>query len=234
MTLGDVPSQSLVGNGKPAMRALIVDDHQMIRETLSRYLAEIGVVSVTEAKDFVSAFTAITKQPDFDLVLLDIRMPGVDGLTTLATLRQLFPKLRVVILSGSVDLADIRRAAENGAAGYLPKSMDHLPLVNALRLILSGEQYFPARIFQQADASLSPQAAGTVDLNTVGAVELTSRQKAVLAELAKGMSNREIGKTLGISEITVKIHVHSICQKLAARNRLQAVQRARSLGMLRD
>jgi len=214
-----------------AFRALIVDDHQMIRETLSRYLSELGV-AVVEAEDFVSAFAAITRQPDFDLAILDIRMPGVDGLTTLATLRRLFPGLRIAILSGSVDLLDMKRAAEIGAVGYLPKSMDRQPLVDALRSMLSGERFFPAYMLQATEWPAPPQESPLWKSDAVGPVELTSRQKAVLTELAKGISNREIGRALGISEITVKIHVHSICQKLAVRNRMQAVQRGRSLGLL--
>ena len=215
------------------MKALIVDDHQMVREILSRYFAEIDV-SVIEAEDFVSAFAAITRQPEFDLILLDIRMPGVDGFTTLATLRRLFPALRIAILSGSVDVMDMRRAAENGAVGYLPKSMDRQPLVNALRLLISGEKFFPVNLFEATEKPAYLQEMPAWSSNGFGTVELTSRQKAVLNEVAKGMSNREIGKALGISEITVKIHVHSICQKLAVRNRMQAVQRGRSLGLLPD
>jgi DNA-binding NarL/FixJ family response regulator len=215
------------------VKALIVDDHQMVREILSRYFAEIDV-SVIEAEDFVSAFAAITRQPEFDLILLDIRMPGVDGFTTLATLRRLFPALRIAILSGSVDVMDMRRAAENGAVGYLPKSMDRQPLVNALRLLISGEKFFPTNVFEATEKPAYLQELPAWSSNGFGTVELTSRQKAVLNEVAKGMSNREIGKALGISEITVKIHVHSICQKLAVRNRMQAVQRGRSLGLLPD
>ena len=215
------------------MKALIVDDHQMVREILSRYFAEIDV-SVIEAEDFVSAFAAITRQPEFDLILLDIRMPGVDGFTTLATLRRLFPALRIAILSGSVDVMDMRRAAEGGAVGYLPKSMDRQPLVNALRLLISGEKFFPTNLFEATEKPAYLQELPAWSSNGFGTVELTSRQKAVLNEVAKGMSNREIGKALGISEITVKIHVHSICQKLAVRNRMQAVQRGRSLGLLPD
>lgn len=215
------------------MKALIVDDHQMVREILSRYFAEIDV-SVIEAEDFVSAFAAITRQPEFDLILLDIRMPGVDGFTTLATLRRLFPALRIAILSGSVDVMDMRRAAENGAVGYLPKSMDRQPLVNALRLLISGEKFFPTNVFEATEKPAYLQELPAWSSKGFGTVELTSRQKAVLNEVAKGMSNREIGKALGISEITVKIHVHSICQKLAVRNRMQAVQRGRSLGLLPD
>ena len=215
------------------MKALIVDDHQMVREILSRYFAEIDV-SVIEAEDFVSAFAAITRQPEFDLILLDIRMPGVDGFTTLTTLRRLFPALRIAILSGSVDVMDMRRAAEGGAVGYLPKSMDRQPLVNALRLLISGEKFFPTNLFEATEKPAYLQELPAWSSNGFGTVELTSRQKAVLNEVAKGMSNREIGKALGISEITVKIHVHSICQKLAVRNRMQAVQRGRSLGLLPD
>jgi two-component system, NarL family, nitrate/nitrite response regulator NarL len=215
------------------VKALIVDDHQMVREILSRYFAEIDV-SVIEAEDFVSAFAAITRQPEFDLILLDIRMPGVDGFTTLATLRRLFPALRIAILSGSVDVMDMRRAAEGGAVGYLPKSMDRQPLVNALRLLISGEKFFPTNLFEATEKPAYLQELPAWSSNSFGTVELTSRQKAVLNEVAKGMSNREIGKALGISEITVKIHVHSICQKLAVRNRMQAVQRGRSLGLLPD
>jgi two-component system, NarL family, nitrate/nitrite response regulator NarL len=215
------------------VKALIVDDHQMVREILSRYFAEIDV-SVIEAEDFVSAFAAITRQPEFDLILLDIPMPGVDGFTTLATLRRLFPALRIAILSGSVDVMDMRRAAEGGAVGYLPKSMDRQPLVNALRLLISGEKFFPTNVFEATEKPAYLQELPAWSSNGFGTVELTSRQKAVLNEVAKGMSNREIGKALGISEITVKIHVHSICQKLAVRNRMQAVQRGRSLGLLPD
>jgi two-component system, NarL family, nitrate/nitrite response regulator NarL len=224
-------SDARLDPGVPSAKVLVVDDHQMIRETLARYLAEIGSVSVTEAEDFVSAFVAVAQQTDFDLVVLDIRMPGVDGFTTMATLRRLFPGLRVALLSGSVDLADMRRALEGGAVGYLPKSMDRGALVNALRLMLLGEKFFPA-VFQSVEPQNYSQEAAVPGRSRVGAIELTPRQRAVLIELAKGMSNREIGNALGISEITVKIHVHSICQKLSVRNRVQAAQRGRSLGLL--
>jgi DNA-binding NarL/FixJ family response regulator len=129
---------------------------------------------------------------------------------------------------------DMRRAAEGGAVGYLPKSMDRQPLVNALRLLISGEKFFPTNLFEATEKPAYLQELPAWSSNNFGTVELTSRQKAVLNEVAKGMSNREIGKALGISEITVKIHVHSICQKLAVRNRMQAVQRGRSLGLLPD
>jgi two-component system nitrate/nitrite response regulator NarL len=225
-------SDARLDPGVPSAKVLVVDDHQMIRETLARYLAEIGSVSVTEAEDFVSAIVAVAQQTDFDLVVLDIRMPGVDGFTTMATLRRLFPGLRLALLSGSVDRADMRRALEGGAVGYLPKSMDRRALVNALRLMLLGEKFFPAEIFQSVEPPNYPQEAAVPGQSRVGAIELTPRQRAVLIELAKGMSNREIGNALGISEITVKIHVHSICQKLSVRNRVQAAQRGRSLGLV--
>ena len=151
------------------MKALIVDDHQMVREILSRYFAEIDV-SVIEAEDFVSAFAAITRQPEFDLILLDIRMPGVDGFTTLATLRRLFPALRIAILSGSVDVMDMRRAAENGAVGYLPKSMDRQPLVNALRLLISGEKFFPANLFEANEKPAYLQELPACNPNGFGTV----------------------------------------------------------------
>jgi two-component system nitrate/nitrite response regulator NarL len=234
VTIASASDQPSLPDAASAFRVLIVDDHQMIREIMFRYLAEIGNVAITEAHDFVSAFTAIAQDPGFDLVLLDIRMPGVDGFTALATFRRLFPQLRVAVLSGSVDLADVRRAAESGAVGYLPKSMDHLPLIHALRLILSGGQFYPAQMVRQTESDIYPQAIVARALADPAAIELTSRQKTVLQELAKGLSNREIGNALGISEITVKIHVHSICQKLAVRNRVQAVQRGRSLGLLID
>jgi DNA-binding NarL/FixJ family response regulator len=212
------------------MKVLIVDDHPLIRESLACYLAEIGSVSVSEAEDFVSAVAAIFQRPDFDLVVLDIRMPGVDGFTTLVMLRRLFPYLRVALLSESGTPVEMRRALENGAVGYLPKSMDRLPLVNALRLLLSDEKFFPAEIVQPA-ASYA-QEGSVADESRLRSFGLTSRQKAVLTEVAKGKSNREIGQVLCISEITVKMHVHAVCQKLTTRNRRQAVERARSLGLI--
>src|SRR5262249_20583983 len=129
------------------MNVLVVDDHQMIRETLLRYLSELEGVSATEAHDFPSAFTAITTTHS-DLVLLDIRMPGVDGFTALTTLRGLFPALRIAILSGSVDVADSQRAFDLGAVGYLTKAMERAALLHAMRRILSGDRFFAPQTFE--------------------------------------------------------------------------------------
>jgi two-component system, NarL family, nitrate/nitrite response regulator NarL len=212
---------------------LVVDGCEAMRKTLSGCLVELGDVSVQRASDFSSALALITAGTPVDLVL--IATSGIDGLTALAALRKLFPELKVALVCGSTKAAEVRRAADLGAVGYLPKAMDRAPLIHAIRLILSGERFFPAQFLRAAAMSgPSPVRRGglsraRVEPDTIG---LTSRQQAVLRELAKGSSNREVGEALGISEVTVKIHVHAIFQKLGVRNRTQAVQRARDIALI--
>jgi two-component system, NarL family, nitrate/nitrite response regulator NarL len=132
---------------------LVVDGCEAMRKTLSRSLAELGDVSMQRASDVSSALALITAGTPVDLVLLDITTSGIDGFAALAALRKLFPELKIALVCGSTEAGEVRRAADLGAVGYLPKAMARVSLIHAIRLILSGERFFPAQFLRAAAMS---------------------------------------------------------------------------------
>ncbi len=158
-------------------------------------------------------------------------MPGMNGLSGLTVMRQKHPEIPVVILSGSVKRSDVLNALEHGASGYLPKTLSGKSLINALRLIMSGEKYIPSALLEDDGSNTRP---GEIDLDGLAPDnplrQLTNREREVLALLTKGLSNKEIAKQLTVREITVKVHLTGIFKKLGAANRTQAVKIAMQLG----
>jgi two-component system, NarL family, nitrate/nitrite response regulator NarL len=149
-----------------------------------------------------------------DLILLDLRMPGMNGFAGLQAVRQKRPEVPVAILSGQIDPQTIREALQAGAAGYLPKTMRAAGMLHALRLILDGERYVP-------ESALSTAAAAGGE--TSGA-DLSKRERDVIKLLLLGHTNKEIARDLQVEEVTVALHLRSIYRKLAVRNRTQAVR----------
>lgn len=214
------------------MHILLADDHDLVRDGIRSFLNLAAPdVEVSEAKDFAEALSVVSTGTPIDLTILDLNMPGMNGLSGLTVMRQKFPQMPVVILSGSVKRTDVLSALEHGAAGYLPKTLSGKALINALRLILSGERYIPSALLDDDGATGRP---GEIDLDGLAPDnplrQLTNREREVLSLLTKGMSNKEIAKQLNVREITVKVHLTGIFKKLGAANRTQAVKIAMQMG----
>jgi len=207
------------------MIVLIADDHPLVRDALARTVQQLAPeVEVHEAGD-LEGLLRLAAQGDADLALVDLNMPGMDGVTGLRRLRSAAPTLAVVVASGQEDPMTIRAVLAAGAVGFIPKSERSEVLLNALRLVQAGGTYVPSRMLD--NAARQPPA----DLHSA---DLTPRQLDVLQCLLRGEPNKQIARQLGLTEGTVKIHIAAILRALHARNRTEAVVRARSLGIDRQ
>ncbi len=210
------------------MKLLIVDDHEIIREGLTAFLQhrDPGLL-VRQADSGEAACQDVMDDRELDAVILDLMMPGMDGLAVIAQMARLRQDLPVVVLSSSEDPRDVRQALLAGARGYIPKSASRQTLWSALQLVLSGDVYVPPLILAPDDAL--PGRAAAAGAADPALSRLTHRQAMVLRLLAKGASNKEIARDLNLSEKTVKVHVTGIFKTLNVVNRRQAAEAARRL-----
>jgi len=203
------------------MKVLIADDHALVRDTLRVFMEQEPGFTISVAADFPSAAELITSEGPFDLVLLDYNMPGMEGLDTLQKAKELNFNNPVAILSGTAPRQVAEEALAAGAAGFLPKNMAAKSLIHAIRFMAVGEQYAPIQFMtEKPESEEHPLAA-----------KLTKRELEVLEGLAKGQSNKEIARGLDLQEVTVKLHVKTLCRKLDARNRTQAAMIAKDAGL---
>jgi len=208
---------------------LVADDHPLIREAMRHLLVELSPdTTVLEAGDCENTRQLAAAHPDIDLVLLDLRLPGPGGLATLDALRVEHPSLPVVIVSAVEDTATVRNVLAHGAMGFIPKSSSNDVMLSALRLVLNGGRYLPADLLSGEEANLRSGPATAEELN------LTDRQREVLALMIQGKSNKIICHELGLAEATVKIHVTAILRSLRVTSRAQAIVAANQLGLSSD
>lgn len=204
------------------MRVLIADDHPMVRDALSRTVQVIeSSAIVLHAKNYAEVEDNLQSLPD--LALVDLGMPGMDGVAGIRRLRAAFPDLRLVVASGEDDPATIRAVLATGVAGFLPKTETADVHMHALKLMLSGGTYTPA---QALSGFGSERRASQAD-----ASGLTARQIDVLRLLIRGEPNKVIARELCVTEGTVKLHVATVLRKLQSRNRTEAVAIAQKLGL---
>ncbi len=199
-----------------AIRVLIADDHQVIRTGLATLLAGTEIEIVAEAATGKDALKQAEKVKP-DVILLDIRMPDGDGLSTLEKLRQKTPESRVVMLSTYDNPTYIARAVALGASDYVLKGSSRDDLVNTITAAARGES--PSRAGELRRVAGAMKVRQVVDDDEV---PLTQRETQVLRHVALGLSNREIGRSLEISVETVKEHVQNILRKIAVSDRTQA------------
>lgn len=199
---------------------LIADDHPLFRTALAQAVRGLdGDIAVLESDSLDSARAQLIAHPEIDLLLLDLNMPGSQGLMGLAALRGEFPGVAVLMVSAQDDPDIVRRALAYGAAGYVPKSLDLNGIRAALDAVLSGETWLPPALKSAVDAQ--PTRHEDRDISNRLA-RLTPQQIRVLQLLAQGRLNKQIADTLGIQERTVKAHVSAIFERLGVRNRTQA------------
>jgi DNA-binding NarL/FixJ family response regulator len=208
-------------------KVLIADDHPLLRDALARTLRLVEAdIQVVEAVDYADTVRALQTDPP-DLALLDLHMPGMDGADGLRRLRQAFPAVPLVVVSGEDDPAVIRAVLAAGAQGFLPKSESTVVMQQALRLVRGGGTYTPPQALADLDQHGRPSSAYA----RADASGLTPRQMDVLKSLMRGQPNKLIARELGLTEGTVKIHIAAILRALQARNRTEAVVMARRLGL---
>jgi DNA-binding NarL/FixJ family response regulator len=205
-----------------ALRVLLADDHEMMRLALRHALAPLGdETQWLEASDAAGVERWAQEEPD--LALLDLHMPGSDGVPWIGQLRSRFPTLPIIVVSAEESPALVRALIDHGVAGFIPKSDSTAVVLQAVRLVLTGGTYAPLRLLggdargRAADDPLLGEAAPALSHG------LTQRQQDVLALLARGLPNKLIARELDLSEGTVKVHLLSIFRALAVRNRTEAV-----------
>lgn len=195
------------------MKLLIADDHDLVRDAIAALLRNGGCEEVVTAGNFDDAFKMVREQGDIDLVLLDYDMPGMHGLKGLADMRRNYPALPVAIISGMAKPSVAREAIDHGAIGFVPKTLPAKSIIGAVTLMASGAVFAPFEFIKQ---EATPEIGG-----------LTQREIAVLRGICEGKTNKEIARELDLQEVTVKLHVRTLCRKIDARNRTQAAMIAR-------
>lgn len=206
------------------MKILQADDHELFRDGIRYILARLNEEEpqIVESHDYQSTVLQLRDNPDLDLVLLDLDMPGMQGTAGLRKITERFPTIPIVVLSGSERALDIDTSLDYGASGFVPKSSPSEVLLAALKLVLAGGIYAPRTTRAPISTDESPDSASL----------LTRRQMEILSCIAEGMSNKAIAKRLFLSESTIKGHVRGLLQALEVGNRVQAINKARELGHL--
>jgi DNA-binding NarL/FixJ family response regulator len=205
------------------MKVLIIDDHALVRDALARVLTSLAPdVIIREAAEPRLAFEAIEREPDLDLVLLDLALPGMHGLTALKALREEYPAISVVVVSASVDRETVKEALDFGAMGYIPKSSSNEVLKNALQLVLAGGIYIPPEILGRNE-TVGPVTGPAIGTRSPTEIGLTERQAQILALMMRGEPNKVICRELNLAESTVKNQITAILKALNVTSRMQAV-----------
>jgi DNA-binding NarL/FixJ family response regulator len=210
-------------------RFIIVDDHPLFRGALSQALsAAFANAEVLEAGSLDELTDRLAMAGETDLILLDLSMPGVHGVSGLLYLRAQHPEVPVVIVSASDDAATIRQCLDCGASGFIPKSQPVERIREAIRRIIDGEVWLPPDI----DLRCVPAGESAELVSRLST--LTPQQVRVLMMLGEGLLNKQIAFKLGVSEATIKAHVSAILQKLGVDSRTQAVIAINRIGTTGD
>ena len=201
------------------LKVLVVEDHALVREgllaTLKNLDTDIQTFGVPDANEAI----AILESQDIDMMILDLMLPGTKGQTFLPVVRRRFPTVPVVILSALDDADTVSRVMKAGASGFVSKAGSSNELLDALRAVLAGEIYLPAKLRELTSRSETAQAEGKTLGQRFG---LTAAQARVLDLLTEGRGNRQIAELLGLTEGTVKIHVSAIMKAMGVSNRSEA------------
>jgi DNA-binding NarL/FixJ family response regulator len=211
------------------MRLILADDHTLFRNGMALLLKGQCDCEIWEADELAAALAEAGAHADVDLVLLDLHMPGMDGVEGIRRLKESHPKLPVVILTGADEPQQIQDVLAAGASGFIPKSSTPAVMLSAIRLVLSGGIYIPPQLLSGATAAGAAAAASGRER---AQMLLTERQLQVLRRLAEGKPNKVICRELGIEEGTVKAHIASIFRALDVTNRIEATNTARAMRLL--
>lgn len=203
------------------MKILLADDHALFRDGLRHLLLGLNrEIEILESRDFGETLSVATQNHELGLLILDLRMPGMQGLSSLRQLLAAAPAVPVVILSASENISEMHEALEAGALGFIPKSESPAVMKHAIELVLDGGVYVPPLLLRMAPAA-------KVKLKDT----LTPRQWEVLCLIVEGSNNKDIARVLNLSVATVKAHLGAIFRALDVTNRVQAILKAKQSGL---
>ena len=203
------------------MKVLIADDHKLLAEAVGSMLTAQGGFDVVTVENYHQALAQLDQDPDVDIVLLDLKMPGMVGLDSVRSIVEKARSGKVVLFTGLVDRHFLNSSLELGVKGLIPKTMPLQSLNSVIQLIMSGQIFVPMNDV----INNSEQQAGTGS-------DLNEKELFVLRLAADGMTNKEIARDMSCTEVTVKMHMRSICKKLGARNRAHAAIISRELSII--
>ena len=209
---------------KEKIKVLIADDHALIHEALAFALSRTEDFEVDSVSSLLGVETAIASK-SYNVLLLDLVMPGMDGITSVERIVKMAPNTNVVVFSGEVNVAFLLKATEKGAKGFISKQMGMKSIANAIRLIDGGDVYVPISLVR--DETISSHGGSVA---APGA--LTKLEMNILERVSGGKTNKQIAWDLQITEVNVKMYMRTICRKLNAKNRAHAAIKAREVGVL--
>jgi DNA-binding NarL/FixJ family response regulator len=209
-------------------KVLVADDHPLFREALRVALGDACEGednTILEAQDLDGIKTVVNENEDLDLILLDLKMPGVTGFSGLVDLRQSHPEMPVVVVSATEEPKTIREAVTFGAAGFIPKSLGRHEIAKAIQAVLDGEIFLPESVRDEGDVDDDERQRLEIAKRMS---TLTPQQMRVLTLIAEGKPNKIIAYELDVAETTVKAHITAILRKLKVHSRTQAVLAAQT------
>ncbi len=216
------------------LQVLLADDHALFRDGMRYVLQQLSdQVDIICAGDFANTLKQAEANPGIDLALVDLNMPGSDGVTSIRIFHQRFPGIPLVVVSGSDQRSEIEWIMEYGAMGFISKMSSGKEMVSALRIVLNGDVYFPPQLLGnapviRADNNVADEKS-SLHPNKHG---LTKRQLEAMQYLSEGLTNKEIAMRMNLAEGTIKVHVAAAYQVLQVGSRLDAVRKAQKLGLI--
>lgn len=215
------------------IQVLIVDDHALFRDGMRYLLHQLAdEVEIFDTGDVDEAFRLADANPNLDLVLMDLHMPGSHGVATVSHFHQNFPAIPIVVVSGLDERNDIERVMEVGAMGFISKMSPSKAMLSALRFVLDGGIYVPIQILGSYAPNNELSKSGDRRMTRSEVYGLTERQIETIKLLAEGVSNKEICLRMGVTEGTVKTHLANIYHALRVKSRVEAVDVAKRLGLI--
>lgn len=211
---------------KRRYKLLIADQHNLVREAIADFLRREDDFDVSSIGYFNDVFNSLREDTPTDMLLLDISMPGMDGIASISQLAKQHPDVKLVVFSGGVSNDVILKSIQAGAQGYVPKTLPLCSLVSALKLVLSGQVFLPMSVLTDVDGRSSLEG------RSENPKVLTSKEVSIIKLVSDGKTNKEIAWELSSSEITVKMYLRTIFNKLGASNRTHAVMLAQAKSLL--
>ncbi len=200
------------------MKFLLADDHGLFREGIKLIFNKLQPdIEVVEAETLPETESLLANDTHYDLILLDLKMPGVAGLDSVEKVVSLAGERPVVVMSGAYRRTDVLSCIEKGASGFIPKTLAGQAMINAINLVLHGEKFIPSIVCASDDE------VGVLEKEAKVFEQLTAREREVLKYLVEGHSNKVIASILELQEVTVRAHLKGVFRKLGVSSRTQAV-----------